>query len=274
MSSKWSSIVQNINPRIAFTLLISFMLLWIFSKPLKYLGENLCLTFGSTLNNSFQTLANTKLSLTDLINSNKKLKEQERTISLLKHKIYLLEDQNSKYKTISSILNLKKSIPYQTFTTKIIGRTPDNWHKQLIIDKGLSSGIKVGDTAFSKKGIVGQVIDVSKNLSFIQLISDPGFKIGCKLKRTNLLGILSGSSHKSAIIEYIPIGSDVKVGDLVVTSGIASGGLSKSYPANHPIGRVSKVSKKKHDNSDLYIEIKLHEDLARITDVLIFSPVI
>ncbi len=272
MSSKWLSIVQNINPRIAFTLAICFMVLWVLSRPLKWVGENIYLICGSSLNSSFQTVAHAKSSLTELINANKNVKEQERTITLLKHKIYILENQSTGYKTLSSILSLKKSLSHRTFAANVIGRSPDNWHKQLIIDKGSSDGIKAGDSVLSNKGIVGQVVDVSNNSSFVQLISDPGFRIGCRLKRANLLGILNGNSNKSGTIQFIPIGSNVRVGDYVVTSGIASGGLPQTYPPNHPIGRISKIGKKKIKNADLYIEVKLNEDLTRTNEVLISSP--
>ena len=49
-------------------------------------------------------------------------------------------------------------------------------------------------------------------------------------------------------------------------------GLSPSYPPGHPVGRISKISKKKSKASDLYIEVKLSENLNSISDVLVFSP--
>lgn len=271
MSSKWTSIVQNINPRIAFTLVICFMILWVLSRPLKWVGENIYLICGSSLNSSCQTVINTKSSLTELINARNKSKEQERTITFLKQKIYTLENQNDKYKALSSVLNLKKNLSNKTFVANVIGRSPDNWHKQLIIDKGSADGIKTGDSVLSSKGIVGQIVDVNKNSSFVQLISDSGFRIGCKLKRTKLLGILTGKSSKLGTIQFIPIGNNVRVGDYVVTSGISCRGLSQTYPPNHPIGRVSKISKKKIKNADLYIEVKLNENLTMTNEVIVFS---
>ena len=77
---------------------------------------------------------------------------------------------------------------------RIIGRSADNWHKQVIIDKGLNENIMIGDSVLSNRGIVGQIVEANKQTSTIQLISDPSFKLGCKIVDKDLIGIVSSGN--------------------------------------------------------------------------------
>ena len=248
------------------------MVAWVLSKPLQKIGKTIYESVGLLTNNTFELITHGKSITEELITSKKTAKEQEQIISLLKIKVNFLENQNKNTNHLKELLNLKKNIRYKTISASVIGRSPDNWHKQIIIDKGKELNIKPGDSVISKKGIIGQVVEADKNTSVVQLISDPSYKLGCKIKKRNILGILSGKTNSIGLLEFIPIGSKVKVGDIVETSGIASGGLSPSYPPGHPVGRINKVSKKKSKASDLYIEVKLSENLNSISDVLVFSP--
>lgn len=263
--------IQNVKPKTVFTIFLWVMVAWVLSKPFQEIGKNIYGSAGLLVNNTFELITHGKLLAEELIASKKLAKEQAKTISLLKIKINYLENQNKNTNNLKELLNLKKSIRYKTISVNVIGRSPDNWHKQIIIDKGKDLNIKPGDSVISAKGVIGQVIEADKDISTVQLISDSSYKLGCKIKKRNILGILSGKTNSISLLEFIPIGSKVKVGDLVETSGIVSGDLSPSYPPGHPVGKISKISKKKSKASDLYIEVKLSENLNSISDVLVFS---
>ena len=263
--------VQNIKPKTIFTIFLWLMVAWVLSKPLQEIGKSIYGSIGLLTNNTFDFITHGKSITEELITSKKLVNEQEKIISLLKIKINYLESQNKNTNNLKELLNLKRNIRYETISASVIGRSPDNWHKQIIIDKGKDLKIKTGDSVISAKGVIGQVIETDKNTSVVQLISDPSYKLGCKIKKRNILGILSGKTNSTGLLEFIPIDSNLKVGDLIETSGIASGGLSPSYPPGHPVGRINKISKRKSKASDLYIEVKLSENLNSISDVLVFS---
>ena len=264
--------IQSINPRTAFAIILWVMLAWVLSRPLKGIGENIYKILGAATNNTFQNISQTKSTAEELLKSKFLVQEQSKTISLLKIKINYLENQIKESDNLRNLLSLKKVLHYKTIAASVIGRSADNWHKQIILDKGQDSGIMIGDSILSTKGVIGQVVDITKDFSTVQLISDPSYRLGCKIANKDILGILAGKTNSVGLVYFIPIGSNVKVGDLVVTSGITTGNLSLTYPANHPIGRVSKVSKEKSKASDLYIEVKLTEDLNSLSNVLVFSP--
>jgi rod shape-determining protein MreC len=63
--------------------------------------------------------------------------------------------------------------------------------------------------------------------------------VDVKVARTGARGVLTGLSRQEAYrcaIEYLDRGADVKVGDLVVTSGL--GGV---FPSGIPVGSVSAI---------------------------------
>ena len=263
---------QSINPKSVFNVLIFLAVIWILAKPLQGIGFFVYKYLGKTVNNFFNTVTVGTIAAKDFIKSEKTICSQAKIISLLKIKIAHSEEGLKEIEKLRNTLNLKKHIRYKTISSTVIGRSADSWHRQIILDKGLDFGIMIGDSILSSMGIVGQIIEVQKNNSIVQLISDPSYKLGCKIKKRDVLGILSGKTNSLGILKFIPIGTKVKIGDEVVTSGIATGGLLPTYPAGHPVGKIIKVSRKKKKSSDLYIEVKLSEDLNSLSDVLVFSP--
>ncbi|OGI18883.1 MAG: rod shape-determining protein MreC [Candidatus Melainabacteria bacterium RIFCSPHIGHO2_02_FULL_34_12] len=264
--------IQSINPRTLFTLLLWLIIAWVLSRPLKGVGEFLYYSFGSVTNSAFENITHGKSSLEELIKAKNILKEKSYTVSILKTKIYELENEVEETKKLKEQLNLKRKLNYKTISSSVIARSADNWHKQIILDKGMQENIMQGDAVLTSKGIVGQVVEAGKHSSIVQLISDPSYKLGCKIQKKGIMGILSGKNNRTSLLEFIPVGTKVMLGDVVVTSGISSKGLNPVYPSGHPVGRIIRISKKKSKATDLYIEVKLFEDLNSLHNVLVFSP--
>ena len=272
ISLKKPLFIQNINTSTVFTIIVWLLIAWVLARPLKGIGEYTYSVIGSLVNSTFEEISQSKLQARELIQSREHVKEQSKKIELLEIKIKSLEDGIKERENLKNLLDLKKSIAYHSLASKVIGRTTDNWHKQIILDKGSNFQIMAGDSVLSKNGVIGQIVEVNKNTSIVQLISDPSYKIGCKVSPGNILGILSGKTNSTGLLEFIPVGTKIMAGDLVVTSGIANNDLFPAYPGGHPLGKVIKVSKRKSKQSDLYIEVKLSEDLNSLSNVLVFSP--
>ena len=69
------------------------------------------------------------------------------------------------------------------------------------------------------------------------LITDPEHAMPVRIERTGLRTIAVGAGDASALaLPYLPSNSDVKSGDLLVTSGL--GGV---FPAGYPVARVTEV---------------------------------
>ena len=272
MPTKKPLFIQNLNPNTIFTIIIWITIAWILSRPLQSVGRNTYNTIGTIANNAFNVIASSQSSTQELINSKKLVKKQSHKIALLETKVNSLEDKAEKVDKLKNLLSLKRNIRYKTISSSVTGRSPDSWHKQIVIDKGLNSKIMLGNSVLSSLGVVGQVIEVNKDHSIVQLISDPSFKLGCRIKNKNVLGILSSKTKSIGQLEFIPIGTKIKIGDIVETSGIQTKHMYPTYPPGHPIGEIRKISRKTKRASDLYVEVKLFEDLTSLSEVLVFTP--
>lgn len=122
--------------------------------------------------------------------------------------------------------------------TKIIYTNTYPYSNQIIIDKGIKSGVYVGQPVISYKGVVGQVIATNKLTSRVLLISDFYHALSIQVLRNDIRIIITGNGCK----EYLHIKNlnnhiDLYVGDLFVTSGIGC-----FFPEGYPVAVVSSVT--------------------------------
>ena len=125
---------------------------------------------------------------------------------------------------------------------RIIGNSSDAWSRAVTIDKGTAAGFSCGMAVCNSGGVIGQIVEVSATTSTVQLITDEGSGVSAMIQSTRAQGMLQGQPDGSLRLSYVSTDSDVKVGDIVITSGI--GGV---YPKGLPLGTVSSVEKSDND---------------------------
>jgi rod shape-determining protein MreC len=114
-------------------------------------------------------------------------------------------------------------------------------------------------------GLAGRVKQADSGRSVISLITDPSFKVGYLLPRSQMLGIARGDGlNKSLIVDDGSIDGHAQVhkGDDVYTSGIDQ----SAFPPDVPIGKVAAVHKVS-DGTQQNIEIDPNVDLGSLSYV-------
>jgi rod shape-determining protein MreC len=107
----------------------------------------------------------------------------------------------------------------------------------VLVDKGASQGVFVGQAVLDSGGVFGQVARVEQYTSEVILISDPAHAIPVQINRTGLRTVAVGTGDTSRLkLPYLPTSADVQVGDLLVTSGLGGG-----FPVGYPVGTVARV---------------------------------
>jgi rod shape-determining protein MreC len=107
----------------------------------------------------------------------------------------------------------------------------------VLVDKGASQGIFVGQAVLDSGGVFGQVARIEQYTSEVILVSDPTHAIPVQINRTGLRTVAVGTGDTSRLkLPYLPTSADVEVGDLLVTSGLGGG-----FPVGYPVGTVSRV---------------------------------
>lgn len=170
----------------------------------------------------------------------------KKEISELKDKITEDSDLSDENERLRSLLDFKVSREnYNYITTNIIHYSGDGVVDGYVVDKGTRDGIGVGMVVISSEGLVGRVSKVSDTWSIIQCIINENIKVSVmsEVSRDNS-GILEGyrSSKKEILtkINYLPMDSDIKPGDTIITSG-----LGLIYPKEIRVGEVVSVEEDK-----------------------------
>ena len=183
-------------------------------------------------------------------------------IELLQQKIVeyrLIADENNRLK---DIVRFRKSIPFSTIPTQVIGRDPTNWANSIIIDKGYNQGIRPNRAVISTAGLVGRVLEVGMNSSKILLITDPNSKVGVMIHRNRQGGILTGRPDGTCKMIYIALDSDAARGDKVITAGYGT-----IFPKNIIAGEVMSVGKEPGQLYK-YAIVRPTKDLSKLEEVL------
>ncbi len=122
---------------------------------------------------------------------------------------------------------------------EVIGTDADPLRHIIVINRGSSHDIKVGQTVLDDKGIMGQVIAVYPHSSRVMLLSDKEHSLSVRLERSGIRAIVSGKGDLTQLkMQYVPTSADVKVGEKVYSSG-----LGANFPAGYLVGTVQKVSR-------------------------------
>ncbi|MBX9666285.1 MAG: rod shape-determining protein MreC [Candidatus Obscuribacterales bacterium] len=198
--------------------------------------------------------------------SSQRIRELERKLAASELELTTLRRQARDTNNLRGLLGLKQKLTRKTIAAEVIARNPDNWFEQVVLDKGMVDGITKGSAVITRDGIVGQVVSVSQNASVVRLITDPEQKLGVLIKRIGLPGIISGNGQNLALMEYIPVGTNVDIGDKIVCFG--KGGV---FPENHPVGTVAAI-KRDTDGASMQIDVKLAENCYDLNQVLVLPP--
>ncbi len=164
---------------------------------------------------------------------------------------------------LQQLLQFKNTTDQPVIAAQVIGMDPTGWFQSVIIDKGKNAGIKLNMPVVNAEGVVGRLVAVSHNYSKVLLIIDQNSAVDCIIQRSRDNGIVKGLSSKVCTLDYVLKSSDVRVGDIVVTSGL--GGI---FPKGIPVGEVIDV---KDPAGELFKDVKIRPvvDFSKLEELLV-----
>jgi len=182
-------------------------------------------------------------SLFDLKEKNKILNEKRatQTIRIIQLENKLVEIENSKIEYDTG--------NYSHLLTDVVGFKGSFRDRCLIINKGARNNVKLDYPVISNEGIVGKIISVSHNYSIVLPLDHSQFKLGVMSKRTHLQGIMKSDIFGNSYMTLIKPGSDIMVGDIIITSQISS-----VFPKGFPVGKVVKLME---NPTDVFMSAKI-----------------
>lgn len=122
---------------------------------------------------------------------------------------------------------------------EIVGVDPDPFRHIMLINKGESEGVYVGQTVLDARGIMGQIVEVGPTVSRAMLIADREHALPVRVARNGIRAIAAGTGDiDRLVLQFVPESADIRAGDLLLSSG-----LGLRFPAGYPVGVVAKVTK-------------------------------
>lgn len=130
---------------------------------------------------------------------------------------------------------------YNYLGCNIVGYSGGNISNGYVIDKGTNDGVKKDMIVITPQGLVGKVTKSESSYSIVQTILNENIAVASMVESTReTTGILQGATDNKnknlAVLSNIPIDSEIKEGDIILTSGL--GGM---YPKEIRIGEVVSV---------------------------------
>ena len=113
----------------------------------------------------------------------------------------------------------------------------DPFRQRLVLDAGSDNAVKVGQALIDSGGVLGQVVEVTRNRAIALLVTDPDHAVPVQVARSGLRTIAYGTGHADTLsLPNIPQSADIRPGDVLITSGIGG-----RFPAGFPVGVVTRV---------------------------------
>lgn len=113
----------------------------------------------------------------------------------------------------------------------------DPYRRQVMIDRGTSSGVFVGQPVLDANAVMGQVTRVAPFSATVLLITDASHGLPVQINRNGLRTVARGTGFINRLeLSHLSKNADVRVGDLVVTSG-----LGGHFPPGYPVARIAEV---------------------------------
>ena len=184
---------------------------------------------------------------------------------------YEYEEIKRENRRLRSLIGIQSDMEYETIIAEIVAKSPQDYYKTLIVNRGKNSGIEkwMPVVAYQNETrcVVGKVIDVQQFSARIQLLIDQSSYIGVMLMESRYSGILQGQSPISdnCLMQYVDRRSEINYGDLVITSGM--GGV---FPKGVIVGEIVSVSKKRYGVFQEAI-VKPVVDYGRLEEVYIIT---
>ena len=203
-------------------------------------------------------------SHSNLIEENNALRSENLLNSAALQRLDSIESENNR---LRSLLQTGERLEERVLVAETLKVDLDPYRQRFLINHGLNDEIYLGQAVIDSQGIVGQVIRVNAYTSEVLLISDLDHAIPVSLDRNGLRTIAVGTGDSSSLLlPYVTNSSDVKIGDLVITSGL--GGV---FPSGYPVGYVSEINIEP-EKSFSRIILSPAAQLDRDTEVILIWP--
>jgi len=197
----------------------------------------------------------------DLMEANEKLHAENLKMQAQLQKYQALQSENLR---LRDLLDSSFKVGDRVLVAELSAVDLDPYKQQVVINKGTASGVFEGQPVLDADAVMGQVIQSTPFSSTVLLITDASHSIPVQVLRNGLRTLAIGSGRINELdLPYLPTNSDIREGDLLVTSG-----LGGKFPSGYPVATVTRVDRSA-DNAFATITAEPAAHLDRSREVLL-----
>ncbi|MEL0584753.1 MAG: rod shape-determining protein MreC [Candidatus Thiodiazotropha sp. (ex. Lucinoma kazani)] len=149
-------------------------------------------------------------------------------------KFEALEAENMR---LRGLLDSSFKVGDRVLIAELIAVEQDPFRQQVLISKGETSGLFEGQPVLDANAVVGQVTHINPFSASVLLITDAAHALPVQVNRNGLRTIALGTGLINRLeLPHLPNNADIKVGDLLITSGLGGG-----FPPGYPVAEVIEV---------------------------------
>ncbi|RYG62550.1 rod shape-determining protein MreC, partial [bacterium] len=162
--------------------------------------------------------SDTLQSRESLQKENESLRERERELAVRAARFEALEKENARLRALRGAL---PPLVNRTDVAEVISNELTPLRQRLLINRGArDAGAYTSQAVVDARGLLGQLVRVGPWSAEVILLTDPEHATPVEIVRNGLRSIAVGSgATNELLLPYLAVNSDVKPGDLLVTSG-------------------------------------------------------
>lgn len=169
-----------------------------------------------------------------LIADNEQYKINELVFNEQALQLDIIKQENAR---LRALLSSPVRSDAKKMVAEILAVDSDPYTHQVVINRGADDGVYEGQAVIDDEGVVGQIRHVGKNSSRVLLITDVTHAVPVRNNRNGVRLIASGVGVIDRLTHnHVPHSSDIKSGDILVTSG-----LGGKFPEGYPVATVDSV---------------------------------
>jgi len=139
---------------------------------------------------------------------------------------------------LRALLKLAGEKDRSAVAAHILYQGQDWFSRRMVIDRGATAGVAPGAPVIDAQGLIGQVTRVYPTSSEVTLVTHADQLTPVIVERTGQRALVAGGSEVDQLeLRFVPAHTDLKPGDILLTSGI-----DKVYPPGLPVARVLRIS--------------------------------
>lgn len=181
-----------------------------------------------------------------------------------------LREAKERVERLEQLAGLVQSRPPRKRAARVIALAPAQEFGTLVIGLGRRDGIRPQAPVVAPEGLVGTVYEVGPTTSVVLLVTDPRASVGARVQRagSRAVGVCRGLGGRELRCNYLAREADVRVGDIMVTSGL--GGDKGVYPPGIVIGTVTSVREDLAMSAKTAL-VRAAADMSRLEEVAVLQ---